>query len=34
MKVTEIFQVYKDNIMPTYNKVPLIFVKGKGSRLW
>ncbi len=34
MKVEEIFQVYKDNIMPTYNKVPLIFVKGKGSRLW
>ena len=34
MKATEIFQVYKDNIMPTYNKVPLIFVKGKGSRLW
>ena len=34
MKVDEIFQVYKDNIMPTYNKVPLIFVKGKGSRLW
>ena len=34
MNVTEIFQVYKDNIMPTYNKVPLIFVKGKGSRLW
>ena len=34
MKVDEIFKVYKDNIMPTYNKVPLIFVKGKGSRLW
>jgi len=34
MKVEEIFQVYQDNIMPTYNKVPLIFVKGKGSRLW
>lgn len=34
MKAAEIFQVYKDNIMPTYNKVPLIFVKGKGSRLW
>jgi acetylornithine/N-succinyldiaminopimelate aminotransferase len=34
MKIEEIFQVYKDNIMPTYNKVPLIFVKGKGSRLW
>ena len=34
MKVDEIFQVYKDNIMPTYTKAPLIFVKGKGSRLW
>jgi len=34
MKAAEIFQVYSDNIMPTYNKVPLIFVKGKGSRLW
>ena len=34
MKVDEIFQVYKDKIMPTYNKIPLIFVKGKGSRLW
>ena len=34
MNVDEIFQVYKDKIMPTYNKIPLIFVKGKGSRLW
>lgn len=34
MKIDEIFQVYQDNIMPTYNKVPLVFVKGKGSRLW
>ncbi|MDP2927535.1 MAG: aspartate aminotransferase family protein [Candidatus Omnitrophota bacterium] len=34
MKIDEIFKVYQDNIMPTYNKVPLIFVKGKGSRLW
>ena len=34
MKVAEIFKVYQDNIMSTYNKVPLIFVKGKGSRLW
>lgn len=34
MKSEEIFQTYKDNIMPTYNKVPLIFVKGKGSKLW
>lgn len=34
MKLEEIFQIYKENIMPTYNKVPLVFVKGKGSRLW
>jgi acetylornithine/N-succinyldiaminopimelate aminotransferase len=34
MKLDEIFEVYKENIMPTYNKVPLVFVKGKGSRLW
>ncbi|MGD0336126.1 MAG: aspartate aminotransferase family protein [Candidatus Omnitrophota bacterium] len=34
MKIQEIFDSYKDNIMPTYTKVPLVFVKGKGSRLW
>jgi len=34
MKIEEIFQVYQENIMPTYNKVPLVFVKGKGCRLW
>jgi acetylornithine/N-succinyldiaminopimelate aminotransferase len=34
MKAQEVFNSYKDNIMPTYTKVPLIFVKGKGSRLW
>ncbi len=34
MKIDEIFNVYQENIMPTYNKVPLIFVKGKGSKLW
>jgi acetylornithine/N-succinyldiaminopimelate aminotransferase len=34
MKAEELFQVYKDYIMPTYTKVPLIFVKGKGSSLW
>lgn len=34
MKLEEIFQSYKDYIMPTYTKVPLVFVKGKGSRLW
>ncbi|MBU4346494.1 MAG: aspartate aminotransferase family protein [Candidatus Omnitrophica bacterium] len=34
MKVEEIFQTYKNYIMPTYTKTPLVFVKGKGSRLW
>lgn len=34
MKTQEIFDSYKENIMPTYTKFPLVFVKGKGSRLW
>jgi predicted acetylornithine/succinylornithine family transaminase len=34
MKLTQVFQNYKDFIMPTYNKVPLVFTKGKGSLLW
>jgi len=34
MKLQELFQAYKDYIMPTYTKVPLVFVKGKGSWLW
>jgi acetylornithine/N-succinyldiaminopimelate aminotransferase len=34
MKTEEIYKTYQDNIMATYNKVPCIFVKGKGSRLW
>ncbi len=34
MKVQEVFQAYKDYVVPTYSKLPLVFVKGKGSRLW
>jgi acetylornithine/N-succinyldiaminopimelate aminotransferase len=34
MKIQEIFESYKNYIMPTYIKTPLVFVKGKGSRLW
>jgi predicted acetylornithine/succinylornithine family transaminase len=34
MKLEQVFKSYKDNIMPTYTKVPLVFVKGKGSKLW
>lgn len=34
MKKQEVFDCYKNYIMPTYTKAPLVFVKGKGSRLW
>ena len=34
MKKEEVFKSYSDNIMPTYSKFPLVFVKGKGSKLW
>jgi acetylornithine/N-succinyldiaminopimelate aminotransferase len=34
MKLLEVFESYKENIMPTYTKVPLVFVKGKGSKLY
>ncbi|MCK9594230.1 MAG: aspartate aminotransferase family protein [Candidatus Omnitrophica bacterium] len=34
MKLQEIFDTYKDYVAPSYTKVPLIFVKGKGSFLW
>ena len=34
MKLEEVFESYKENIMPTYTKTPLVFVKGKGSKLW
>jgi acetylornithine/N-succinyldiaminopimelate aminotransferase len=34
MKLPEVFQSYNDYILPTYTKLPLVFVKGKGSWLW
>ncbi len=34
MKKEEIFGEYEGHILPTYRKIPLVFVKGKGSRLW
>lgn len=34
MKKQEIFDTYKDYIMSTYTKVPLVFTKGKGSYLF
>ncbi|MFH1507324.1 MAG: aspartate aminotransferase family protein [Candidatus Omnitrophota bacterium] len=34
MKNEEIFGIYKDYVMATYTKQPLVFVKGKGSYIW
>ncbi|HOW42648.1 MAG TPA: aspartate aminotransferase family protein [Candidatus Omnitrophota bacterium] len=34
MKMQEVFDNYKEYIVPSYTKVPLIFVKGKGNYLW
>jgi len=34
MRVQEVFDVYNNYVMPTYTKLPLVFVKGKGSWLW
>ncbi|MEW6075211.1 MAG: aspartate aminotransferase family protein [Candidatus Omnitrophota bacterium] len=34
MNVAQIFESYKKYIVPSYSKVPFIFVKGKGSYLW
>ena len=34
MKLQEVFDAYTEYILPTYTKTPLVFVKGKGSRLW
>jgi len=34
MKKEEIFGEHEEHILSTYRKIPLSFVKGKGSRLW
>ncbi len=34
MTKEQVFQAYKDYIMPTYTKMPYIFVKGKGMKLF
>ncbi|MCM8780656.1 MAG: aspartate aminotransferase family protein [Candidatus Omnitrophica bacterium] len=34
MKKQDVFDFYNDYIMSTYTKIPLVFNKGKGSRLW
>lgn len=34
MKAQEVFDAYKEYILPTYTKSPLILAKGKGSKVW
>ena len=34
MKAQEIFKAYEDYVMNTYTRSPIIFVKGKGTKLW
>jgi predicted acetylornithine/succinylornithine family transaminase len=34
VKKQGVFKNYQDFIMPTYSKTPVIFVKGKGSKIW
>lgn len=34
METNEIVELYKNYVMPTYSRVPLVLVKGKGSRVW
>jgi acetylornithine/N-succinyldiaminopimelate aminotransferase len=34
MKKQEIFDSYSEYVVPSYNKMPLVFVKGKGSYIW
>ncbi|MFZ5800528.1 MAG: aspartate aminotransferase family protein [Candidatus Omnitrophota bacterium] len=34
MKKAEVFESYKENILPTYTRQALIFVKAKGMRIW
>ena len=34
MKMQEVFDNYNNYVIPSYTKIPLIFVKGKGSYLW
>jgi acetylornithine/N-succinyldiaminopimelate aminotransferase len=34
MKKTEVFEAYKDFILNTYTRLPVIFVKAKGMKIW
>ncbi len=34
MKIQDVFNTYQECVLPTYSKIPVVFVKGKGSYLW
>ncbi|MFH0986127.1 MAG: aspartate aminotransferase family protein [Candidatus Omnitrophota bacterium] len=34
MKTSEVQKLYEQYVMPTYTRVPVCLVKGKGSRVW
>jgi acetylornithine/N-succinyldiaminopimelate aminotransferase len=34
MKTTDVQKLYDEYVMPTYTRVPVCLVKGKGSRVW
>jgi len=33
-KTTEIIQQFDKHVIPTYARRPIVFVKGKGAKLW
>jgi acetylornithine/N-succinyldiaminopimelate aminotransferase len=34
MKTTDVQKIYDEYVMPTYTRLPVCLVKGKGSRVW
>lgn len=34
MKTTDVQKLYQEFVLPTYTRVPVCLVKGKGSRVW
>ena len=34
MKTRDVEKLYQENVLPTYTKTPVCFVKGKGLKLW
>ncbi|HOE68333.1 MAG TPA: aspartate aminotransferase family protein [Candidatus Omnitrophota bacterium] len=34
MKTTDVQKLYNEYVMPTYTRLPVCLVKGKGSRVW